>query len=312
MNPNKSQQIIAKFQQVHGDKFGYSNVTYTNAKTKVIVTCQEHGDFLVTPNNHLTGYGCPKCCGRGFTPTEQLENFIKDGHRIHNNKYDYSLVNITDKQLTIICPIHGNFKQLRRAHITNKSGCPECGKLTAHAKNRLPKDEFIKKANETHNNRYTYDNVVYQGAHKKVNITCPTHGDFSITPANHWSNGVGCPSCFNSNPSKGEVKIYDWLTTHNIHFEFQKSFPDLYYKSKNGRLKYDFYIPDQNLLIEFDGEYHYNPISFSKLITGADQLVLTQTRDRLKTEYAEKNGYRLLRIRYDDNILSMLETVNQG
>jgi very-short-patch-repair endonuclease len=71
-------------------------------------------------------------------------------------------------------------------------------------------------------------------------------------------------------------------------------------------LKYDFYIQHLNLLVEFDGEYHYNPISFSKLISGPDQLALTQIRDRLKTEYAEKNGYKLLRIRYDDDITDML------
>lgn len=312
MSSNKSQVFIDKSKKIHGDKFDYSKVDYRTAKTKVVITCLEHGDFLVTPNNHLSGNGCPKCLGRGFTPTEQLENFIKDGHRIHNNKYDYSRVNITDKKLTIICPIHGEFIQSKIGHITNKSGCPDCGGIKKGISRRLSKDEFVAKANETHNHRYTYDNVVYQGAHKKVNVTCPTHGDFSISPANHWSNEVGCPSCFNSNPSKGEVKIHDWLTKHNIFFEFQKSFPDLYYKSKNGRLKYDFYIPEKNLLIEFDGEYHYNPISFSKLISGAEQLELTQTRDRLKTEYAEKNGYKLLRIRYDDDILSMLETVNQG
>lgn len=49
------------------------------------------------------------------------------------------------------------------------------------------------------------------------------------------------------------------------------------------------------------------PISFSKLISGPEQLALTQIRDQLKTEYAEKNGYKLLRIRYDDNITDLLE-----
>lgn len=302
-----SQEVLAKFRKVHGDKFDYSKVSYCTAKTKIIVTCKTHGDFLITPNNHLSGYGCPKCAGKGFTPTEQLENFIKDGNRIHNNKYDYSLVCLNDKQLTIICPIHGKFKQLRRTHITNKSGCPSCGQLTKGQKKQLGKDEFIEKANKIHKSKYTYSNVVYQGAHKKVSVTCPTHGDFPITPANHWSNGVGCPSCFDSNPSKGEVKIHDWLTAQNIHFEFQKSFPDLYHKSKKGRLKYDFYIPDQNLLIEFDGEYHYKPISFSKLITKEDQLQLTQLRDKLKTDYANDNNFKLLRIRFDDNINQILE-----
>ena len=308
MSMNKSQQSIAKFQQVHGDKFDYSKVVYINAKTKIIVTCKLHGDFLVTPNNHLTGYGCPKCSGRGFTLNEQLENFINDGHRIHNNKYDYSLVNISDSKYTIICPIHGEFKQSKTAHITNKSGCPECGKVNAHTKNRLSKEEFIKKANKTHNSRYTYNNVIYQSAHKKVYVTCQIHGDFSVTPANHWSRGVGCPSCFNSNPSRGEVKIYNWLTTHKIIFESQKTFPDLYHKAKNGRLKYDFYLPYQNLLIEYDGEYHYNPISFSKNISKEEQFLLTQLRDNLKTEYANKNGYSLLRIRYDQDVETILNS----
>jgi ssDNA-binding Zn-finger/Zn-ribbon topoisomerase 1 len=309
MNHTTSQPILIKFQKIHGDKFDYSKVIYQTAKTKVIVGCKTHGDFLVTPNNHLNGCGCPKCGGRGFSETEQLDNFIKEGHTIHNNKYDYSLVNLTDKRLTIICPIHGMFPQLRRAHITNKSGCPQCGKNLATSKTQLGKTAFVEKANKTHNNRYTYDNVVYESAHKKVSITCPTHGDFSVTPVNHWSNGVGCLSCFNSNPSKGEVKIYNWLTEHNITFEFQKTFPDLYYKSKNGRLKYDFYIPHLRLLVEFDGEYHYNPISFSKLISGEDQLLLTQIRDNLKTEYAKNNNYRLLRIRYDDNIVDILNSL---
>jgi Zn finger protein HypA/HybF involved in hydrogenase expression len=306
MNTIKCQTVLDKFRKIHGDKFDYSKVIYHTAKTKVVVTCKEHGDFLVTPNNHLLGNGCPKCRGRGFTEQEKLVQFITQGHKIHNSKYDYSKVVITDPKLTIICPVHGEFSQLRRAHIINKSGCPDCGVATTRIKNTLTKEEFIQKAERTHNNRYTYDNVIYEGAHKKVNITCTTHGDFTVTPANHWSNGIGCPSCFNSNPSKGEVKIMNWLSNNGITAESQKTFPDLYYKAKNGRLRYDFYVPHINLLIEFDGEYHYNPISFSKLITGQEQLKLTQVRDHLKTEYANKNGYKLLRIRYDDDIEQVL------
>jgi hypothetical protein len=95
------QPIIAKFQKVHNHKFDYSKVVYRTAKTKVIVVCKEHGDFLITPNNHLSGYGCPKCCGRGFTATEQLENFIKDGHRIHNNPISFSKLISGEEQLAI-------------------------------------------------------------------------------------------------------------------------------------------------------------------------------------------------------------------
>jgi very-short-patch-repair endonuclease len=302
------QAVISKFQKVHGNKFDYSKVLYSTAKTKVIVTCNEHGDFLITPNNHLSGYGCLKCSGRGFTKEENLSRFINNGHKIHNNKYDYSLVDISAKKLIIICPIHGEFTQTKIGHITNKSGCPLCGKDIAANKTQLGNSRFIEKANKTHNGQYSYNNVIYVNAHKKVNVTCSIHGDFSVTPVNHWSNGVGCPSCSNSNPSKGEVIVKNWLVKHNIHFEYQKTFNNLYYKSKKGRLKYDFFIPNQNLLIEFDGEYHFRPISFSKLISGVDQLALTQIRDNIKAEYAATNGFKLLRIRFNEDIISKLET----
>jgi len=46
---------------VHGNLYDYSKVNYLNSKTKVIITCIKHGDFLQTPNNHLRGNGCPNC-----------------------------------------------------------------------------------------------------------------------------------------------------------------------------------------------------------------------------------------------------------
>jgi very-short-patch-repair endonuclease len=98
------------------------------------------------------------------------------------------------------------------------------------------------------------------------------------------------------------------LTENNIYFEHQKTFDGLYYKSKKGRLKFDFFIPDANLLIEYDGEYHYKPISFSRSITGEEQLALTRIRDKLKDDYAKNNGISLVRIRYDEDIVTKLKT----
>ena len=50
-----------KAQKVHGEKYDYSKVEYVNNSTKVCIICPEHGEFWQTPNNHLHGYGCPKC-----------------------------------------------------------------------------------------------------------------------------------------------------------------------------------------------------------------------------------------------------------
>lgn len=55
------EEFVTKARLVHGDKYDYSKVIYSNNKTKVIITCDKHGDFLQTPNKHLLGRGCPQC-----------------------------------------------------------------------------------------------------------------------------------------------------------------------------------------------------------------------------------------------------------
>jgi len=62
----KAREIIEKFEAVHGNRYGYSEVRYYGSKVKVKTTCPEpgHGVFEQTPENHLYGNGCPKCKGR--------------------------------------------------------------------------------------------------------------------------------------------------------------------------------------------------------------------------------------------------------
>jgi conserved hypothetical protein len=61
MSKITTNEIIAKAKLVHGDKYDYSKVDYSNAHTKVCIICPNHGEFWQTPNNHLRGHGCPKC-----------------------------------------------------------------------------------------------------------------------------------------------------------------------------------------------------------------------------------------------------------
>lgn len=56
-------RFTEKALKVHGNKYDYSKVKYINAKTKVCITCLEHGDYWQSPNNHINGQGCP-ICGR--------------------------------------------------------------------------------------------------------------------------------------------------------------------------------------------------------------------------------------------------------
>ena len=104
--------------------------------------------------------------------------------------------------------------------------------------------------------------------------------------------------------AKGEIKIRTFLDEHNIKYKRQYKFSDLYDKNKNNPLKFDFYLEDFNLLIEFDGIQHFKKCWYDT----DEDLQDRKQKDKLKTEYCNKNNYSLLRIKYTelknvDNIL---------
>jgi len=66
------EQFLQKARKVHGDKYNYDNVLYVGSKTKVTITCPDHGDFEQIPNSHLMGTGCPKCANIGPSEAEQF------------------------------------------------------------------------------------------------------------------------------------------------------------------------------------------------------------------------------------------------
>lgn len=65
-----------------------------------------------------------------------------------------------------------------------------------------------------------------------------------------------------------------------------------------------FYLPQYNTCIEYDGKQHYYPINF---FGGEERLKKNIQRDEIKTNYCFVNNIRLLRIRYDENIIEALE-----
>ncbi len=117
--------FILKAKEIHGDKYDYTNVDYVNSHTKVKIICPTHGIFEQSPNNHLSKkQGCYKCLNK----IHDNDSFIRVSSLIHNNKYDYSLVqyNGITKKVKIICDIHGQFNQRCDSH-KNGFGCPSCG-----------------------------------------------------------------------------------------------------------------------------------------------------------------------------------------
>ena len=144
------QEFIEEAQQVHGDRFDYSEVEYVNTHTPVKIRCNQCGlVFLQEPSSHLAGSGCPKCSKRQTHKRVNQDMFIARAREVHGDKYDYSKTvyeNMHSKVL-IICPCHGEFYQRAQSHLLG-SGCPMC-KYDAHMDRIRKMMEQIKQEKES-------------------------------------------------------------------------------------------------------------------------------------------------------------------
>lgn len=234
---------------------------------------------------------------------KSLEEWIYLANKKHNYKYDYSLIDeiISDRyqKVPIKCKEGHIFLMTIKDHIGTSNrkgnGCRECSSPCSNT------DSFIELSNEKHGNKYDYSKSEYKGQKIKTIITCYKHGDFYQTPGNHYHLGRGCPRC---KESKGEVEIRKWLEINNIEFIKEKKFDDCL----NIRfLKFDFYLNELNICIEYDGIQHFKPI---ERFGGIIEFENLRIRDNIKNKYCFDNNIGLIRISYLDikDITNILET----
>lgn len=125
--------------------------------------------------------------------------FIERSINVHGTKFDYSLVPREFKaydKVPIICPKHGIFFQIACEHYKGK-GCRQCKYEKMGDSLRITKDEFIKRSNVIHKNKYIYTEVEDFTTNKDyVTIICPKHGKFRQTVSAHLT-GRGCKKCAN-------------------------------------------------------------------------------------------------------------------
>ena len=168
MKKMSNEDFIAKAYSLHGDKYDYSKVEYINSKTKVCIICPVHGEFWITPNEHLLGHGCKKCYHDRKKIT--TEEFIRRAKEIHGDKYDYSKVEYVNSfvKVCIICPKHGEFWQTPHGHLKG-NGCPKCGNDIKYTTNT-----FIEKCKKYLHNSIEKCNFAAQKSIEKCKNVCCT------------------------------------------------------------------------------------------------------------------------------------------
>jgi len=278
----ESNSLLNKLSIIHNNKFDYiiEKETYYSTDKIKIVNKLTNDIFEYRVDRHL----------QGMSPNKVTLNlFLYKSKEKHNDRYDYSLikeVNGNSDKVDIICKDHGIFKQSVNNHMNSGHGCPIC-----IGKGKWSNDVLISEFNKVHFDLYDYSKINFEGIDIKVDIICKEHGMFSQNIHKHLK-GQGCPECKQN--SKGEEYIKNYLERNEIKYIRQKSFDDCKYIN---RLNFDFYLPDMNTCLEFDGLQHFEPV---KEFGGEKEFDLILKRDECKNKWCIENKVNLIRIRYDE------------
>lgn len=275
--PTTLATFLARARAVHGDRYDYSRVAYIGVQKKVEIICPDHGPFLQLPMSHVAGRGCVVCGAQKSAGSNRLtaEKFIEKATAVHGDRYDYSRVTLTSgyDKVEIVCPDHGPFWQVARYHLGG-NGCPACGGVA-----RVLKDEFIRRAEVVHGNKYDYGLTEFRGMNYKVSVRCRHHGDFLTLPKDHVAKSAGCPVCAHeATTSVAETEISDFVKS--LGFEAVRNDR----RALDG-FEVDILVPEKRLCLEYNGAYWHT-----------DDRMPHPRMHEMKLARAEDNGYRLLYI----------------
>lgn len=165
---------------------------------------------------------------------------------------------------------------------------------------KLSKEEqeknFIDSSKSLWNGYYDYSKMEFSQMKKEIEVVCPVHGSFMVTPTKHL-HGKGCPVCgkyilyrnrISSRRPYSEISAMKFFVNNNIEFIYQYAI---------GKFHVDFYIPNKNIAIELHGSSHYKPVL---IFGGNEKLEKSELRDMELKELCKKSGINLVFIKTGD------------
>lgn len=165
--------------------------------------------------------------------------------------------------------------------IRKGKGCYKCGpKINKKYLNVGVNDLKTKIPNIEEYLLYKQDSEKYSyNSSKSIYFVCPICKNIVKRKiVNFYRNGINCPNCSDSISFSNKF-IFNFLKQCDVHFETEKSF------EWSGKRRYDFYIPNLDIIIEVNGDQHYNGFNFSNK-------ECIQLNDENKKQMAIKNGVK--------------------
>lgn len=170
------------------------------------------------------------------------------------------------------------------ANFLKGSRCFEC-----HMKStRKTNEEFLEEVHKEVGSEYKFLEP-YKTSKDKLKCLHVTCGHkYDVSPYKFLFYGNRCPKCAGTS-SKGERVIEKVLKEMGVNYEREKTFKRL------GSFRFDFYLPDHSIAIEYDGKHHFRPNEF----WGGDRyLSEIRKNDKIKSEFCKEFGIELLRISF--------------
>ena len=150
-----------------------------------------------------------------FNKEQYISDIITNNSDITFKDLNNELKN-TQSKITYICQEHGEYTK-RADYLREGRGCSKCTVKKVNQKNTTTTEDFIKRSNIKHDNKYDYSKSIYTGSRDKITIICPVHGEFEQEAVSHMTKGYGCQKCgFIETARKGYItnlKTESGLTT---------------------------------------------------------------------------------------------------
>lgn len=269
-----------------GDEYTFLE-DYKGVSTKIKVRHNKCGDvYYVSPLNFRRSKGCKKCnynliYSHKVKDDKQFKDEVKE---LVGNEYTFldCYVN-TYTDLNVIHNTCGNRYKISPRDFLKGSRCRKC-----FVKSRTWTNEYWKsKVEELGEGEYVPISE-YKSNGLKVDMKHKPCGNIYSVKVNNFLEGNRCPYCKSSN---GEINMLKYFKDNDIEFYREKTFDGLL--GNRNPLKFDFYLPKYNLLIEFQGIQHYKPVEF---FGGEVSFKSQKMRDNRKREYTRKHNYNYIEI----------------
>ena len=261
--------------------------SYDYRKTLLLVSCGKHNPFEVRGKQVEREVCYCKECRKEENIKKIRKEFSEKKLEVLDIKYNEKDYTMSKVKVRCKNNCHKPFTTSLNKLRYSLPKCKDCEKerKILIMKNEVEKRNFI---------FYGVEKFIQEDYIKSIiKVGCKTNKShiFKIRFSNFKYDNRGCPLC---NESKGEQRIEEILIENNIKYVYQYKFKNCKFKQQ---LPFDFYLPQYDILIEFDGEQHYQIIEY---FGGLDGFIDRKIRDTIKNIYCQQNNIKLIRIPYWD------------